>query len=276
MPVCSAGARYTDVFSLPLSEKRGLNDDTVMEEKDTKLLDDFFNGLLSASEAEAFRARTVAEPELGRAFALRARMEQWVAREPGRNALSENLVDIGVDFFRDDSAQAPLKAGRVNPLRRWLLAAASVALFAFAVWFVQRGRPSSLYDQYAQLEPLALTERGTATDSLASAAESAFNQKRYPEALNALEGLLAQHPDNAAAELYRGICLLQLKRPVDARRALEPLAAGPSALRADAIWQIALSFLSENNTADCAVWLRRLNTGDAHYKKAQELLGKIS
>lgn len=246
-----------------------------MKQQDTNLIDDYFNGLLSEDEMKVLRERGVKEPELGHAFALRAELEQWVVREPGRKALSENLSNIGAEFFREDAAQAPLQAGRVNNLRRLLLAAASVALLAVAVWFVRQNSETVLYNQYAQYDPPAFTERGIETDSLASEAEAAFKQKRYAEALEALDGLLAQQPDNAVAGLYRGICLLELKRPVEARRALESLATGASALRADAVWFTALSFLSEKNEADCAAWLRRLSAGDDHYGKAQELLKKL-
>jgi tetratricopeptide (TPR) repeat protein len=200
MPVCNAGAKCIRK-GVKRAESPIIN---VMEQKDINLIDEYFNGLLSEDEMKALRERSVLEPELGRAFALRAEMEQWLVREPGRKALSENLSNIGAEFFQEKAAQAPLQAGRVNNMRRWLLAAASIALLAVAVWFVQQNLGTSLYEQYAQYDPPAFTERGSETDSLASGAETAFKQKRYAEALEDLDGLLAQQPDNAVAELYRG------------------------------------------------------------------------
>jgi tetratricopeptide (TPR) repeat protein len=247
-----------------------------MNELDTALLDNYFNGLLSAEEQAAVQARLTTDPDFRNEFALRQKMEDWPRQAAARQAVAETISAVGADFFKETLLEAPVPApltARMN-WQRWMLAvAASAALLVAAILFFQ---PSDApgYRQYAQHAPLSLTER-SAGDDLAVNAETTFNAQQYAEALGALERLLAVQPTNTTAQLYRGICLLELGRPAEARAAFEPLSTGVSAFRADAVWYIALSFLQEKNTVRCLESLRELAPGDAHYEQAQELAGKL-
>lgn len=246
-----------------------------MEEKDIQLLDDFFNDLLPEDERQAVLDRVATDPAFAEEFALRREMSDWPRRETARQALRENLESIGAAFFDTPAEEQapPAMQARVN-WRRWMLAAAAVTLLGVAVWFVSRPDPLS-YRQYAQYAPPAFTERGAA-EQAAGQAETAFIAGRYAEALTALDQMLAAQSDNPAVILYKGICLLELNRPADARAVLEPLARGRSALRADAVWYSALSYLLENNPAACKNALQQLSPGDDHYEQAQKLSDRIN
>lgn len=244
-----------------------------MEENDISLLDDYFNGLLPQTEQEAVRSRVATDPDFAREFELRQQMDDWPRREPGRKALAETLTVLNAEFFQASAtAKEPVMRATVN-WRRYLAAAASVAVLIAAVWYFAFPEPS-LYSQYAQHPPLALVERG-ASETAASAAERTFNAGNYGAALAALDSLLQIQPENPVASLYQGICLLELKRFADARAALAGLATGQSALRADAIWYTALSYLPENNPAACRDNLTRLRPGDDHFDAAQTLMRKL-
>jgi len=248
-----------------------------MNELDTALLDNYFNGLLSVEEQQVVQARITTDSDFRNEFALRQKMEDWPQQAAQRQAFAENITAIGADFFKENASETPITSPLTARLtwQRWALAvAASVALMIAAVLFFQQSDAPG-YRQYAQHAPLFLTERSTA-DDLATAAETTFNAQDYTQALVALDRLLAAQPTNTTAQLYRGICLLELGRPAEARAALEPLSTGNSAFRADAVWYIALSFLQEKNTVRCLESLRELAPGDAHYEQAQELAGKLN
>lgn len=243
-----------------------------MEEKDIQLLDDYFNNLLREEELQAVLARVESDAAFAEEFQLRLDMADWPRRNAGRRALEDNLKSIGATFFDAPAEARPALKATVN-WRRWMMAAAAVVLLGVAVWFVSTPEPS-LYRQYAQYAPPTFTERGTA-GSAATAAEAAFNAGRYAEALTAIDSLLAARPGDPGVLLYKGICLLELNRPAEARVVLEPLAKGRSALRADAVWFGALSYLLENNPAACKTVLQQLSPGEDHYDEAQKLLGQI-
>ena len=248
-----------------------------MNELDTALLDNYFNGLLSAEEQQAVQARISTDPDFRNEFALREKMEGWPRHMAERQAFAENITALGADFFKETLLEAPAPpplTARMN-WQRWMLAvAASAALLVAAFLFFQPSHAPA-YRQYAQHAPLSLTERSVG-DNASATAETAFNEKNYTQALAALDRLLASQPTNTTAQLYRGICLLELGRPVEARTALEPLSTGNSAFQADAVWYIALSFLQEKNTVRCLESLRQLAPGDAHYEQAQELAGNLN
>lgn len=243
-----------------------------MNEQDQILLDAYFNGLLSESEAAALQERAGSDPEFAAAFRLRRDMEQWLQREPDRQAVSETLTSVRKDFFRETVQETPMKASRVN-WKRALLLAASFALVLFATWYFNSVTPPA-YEQYAQHTPVSFTQRSD-TQTLQSAAEVDFNSQQYDRALASLDALLRQDPGNLTATLYKGICLIELDRTAEARTALEPLAAGSSALRSDAQWYVGLSYLKEKNVEQCKAELLRIEAGSDRYAQAQELLSDL-
>lgn len=243
-----------------------------MNEQDHILLDAYFNGLLADTEAEQIRQRVATDPLFGEAFNLRQQMEQWLLREPGREAVAETLRTTGKDFFKQEETKSPLKVSSVNWTRA-LLVAASLSLLLAATWYFGSSAPPR-YEQYAQHSPLAFTERGT-QDDLRSAAEKDFSQQQYTQTLQDLDALLRQNPDDLLAGLYKGICLIELNRTTEARNVLQPIARGASALRSEAQWYIALSYLKDNNPSQCKAALLDISAGADRYETAQKLLKKL-
>lgn len=248
-----------------------------MNEQDVILLDDYFNGLLLADEARRVEARAASEAVFGEAFSLRQQMEAFPRREARRLAFVATLQNVGAEYFQDEKTATPpsMSIARSN-VRRWMALAASLALIAAAIWFFkqpseQPALATPTYDHYAQHAPLSLTVMGN-TEQAKTEAESAFKQKDYARALAALNQVLATEPANIKATFYRGICQLELRRPSVARAVFIPLATGNSALREDAAWYVALTYLQENNLAACRAALEKIAAGEAHYEQAQEIL----
>ncbi len=223
----------------------------------------------------AVQARAVSEPDFGAEFSLREEMEAFPRKEAKREMMMDLLKSIGKEYFEEKIEETPQFKVVRNNLSRWIALAASVTLIGAAIWFFSRTETAPTYQQYAQHTPLSLTVMGN-TEQSKTDAQTAFDQKDYARALAALEQVLASEPENIKAKLYQGICLLELKRSVEARAVLEPLSAGNSALREDANWYIGLSYLQENNTAACKTALAKIAAGEAHYKDAQEILNKLS
>jgi tetratricopeptide (TPR) repeat protein len=243
-----------------------------MNDKDLALIDDYYNGLLSPEDAQALLRRAGSDTELAMEMSVREKMERWLKNQPERKALAENLETIGPEYFMEQApVEQPVMTAKVN-WRRRLMLAASVVVMCLAAWFLFAPKPS-LYRQYAQYQPLHLSVRGAAEPIIAEA-EAAFNAKDFPRALSALDRLLLIQPDNGSARLYKGICLLELNRPADARTVFAPIAEGQTALRADGIWYAALSYLLENDLESCKTALKKLETGDAHFEAAQAILKK--
>lgn len=248
-----------------------------MNERDFTLLNDYFNGLLAPDDAQAVEARAAADAEFGEEFALRQEMEAYPRRAAQRKSFTDTLTAVETDFFQEKTGKMPKiqpnMTAKVSRMR-WLAAAASILLLAVAVWFIRTPEKPAEYTQYAQHIPLSLTLRGVA-DEAASEAESAFNEKNYPAAFAALDRLLVEQPTNLTAQLYKGICLVELDRTAEARAVLVPIANDTSALRIEAAWYVALSYLKEKNTAMCRSELSKIPPGDMRYEQAQALLKKL-
>lgn len=236
------------------------------------MLDEYFNGQLSPEEAKKVRERAADDPAFGAEFALREQMEKFPRLEQERAAFLETLRAVGQGHFQDDRMGAGMSAAQ-NNLYRWAAAAAAVALIAFAVWFMVR--PSGVsYERFARHAPLSLSTRGEAEEAKI-AAETAFAQKNYARARAALERLLSEEPENVTARLYLGICLLETGDGAGARAIFEPISAGSSALREDAVWYLALSYLRERDYAGCRAVVQTIGYGEAHYEEAQELAAAL-
>jgi Thioredoxin domain-containing protein len=236
------------------------------------MLDEYFNGQLSPEEAKKVRERAAADPEFGAEFALREQMEKFPKLEQERAAFLATLRAEGEGYFQGGQTGAGMSVAR-NNLYRWAAAAAAVALLAVAVWFMVR--PSDIsYERFAQHAPLSLSVRGGAEDAK-MAAETAFAQKNYASARAALERLLSEEPENVTARLYLGICLLEMGDGAGARAIFEPMSAGSSALREDAVWYLALSYLRERDYAGCRAVVQTIEAGQAHYEEAQELAAAL-
>lgn len=242
-----------------------------MEKNDLDLLDQYFNGQLAPEAAAAVQARSRTDAEFGAEFDLRHRMDQWLRQEAGRNALRETLSQTGAAHFK---AEMQARPGGLFRNRSALAAAAALAVIALATWFLwPAGAPA--YGDYARHAPLYLVERGPGQDDPAAAAEAAFNRQDYATALTALDQVLARQPEQLTALLYKGITLLELQRPAAARAVLTPIAGGNSALRGEARWYLALSYLQEKNTAACAEALKSIASGEQRYEAAQALLKRL-
>jgi hypothetical protein len=241
-----------------------------MEEKYTQLLDDYFNDLLDPEGRKTVEDLVATEPGFQQEFNLRQKMEHFARVQHRRAQLDQQLTQLNQKYFKDTAPVMEVKRPMRVGWRKIMLAAASVAILAAALWWLQKPT-GTLYEQYAAHEMPQFTVRSSGAN-LSAEAEQAFKQKNYATALEKLSTLLAEEPNDANYQLYQAICLIELNRSAEARIALQPLADGKSALKSEAVWYLALSYLKEQNNTACQTILMQISAGDIHYKDAEKLI----
>lgn len=246
-----------------------------MNEQDIALLNDYFNGLLSETAADAVRRRVQEDAAFAQAFALQAEMEAFPARQAQRNAFVENLQHLEKEYFSENNTAISIE-NNAPPMRvksnwqRWLAAAAVLVGIAAAFWLL-RPQQTLDYAQFAQHNPMGVVDRGS-SDNNAAQAQAAFNAGQYATALPLLERMAAEQPGMIIAQLNRGICLIELGRTAEARAILQPMADGSTALRYEALWYVALSHLKDNDLDACREVLRKMPTDDPRYAQAKKIM----
>ena len=137
------------------------------------------------------------------------------------------------------------------------------------VWFVNReGNPS--YLDFNQHENASFVERGSVVKEL-KAAQEAFNNKKYEEAVTLFEKILVEYK-RPEIEFYYGISLLEIDKTNEAEIIFKSLKNGKSVYNQKAIWYLALSKLKLNDFEACKSYLNEISKESEDFEKAQELL----
>lgn len=200
--------------------------------------------------------------------------------ETENESLREHLATCApcVELARDARAFLEAWEGAPEESRasgvRWLAAAAVVGAALLAGLWVARSRPEASRPEVpptsasapanpwrdlpvaaAEYRPVApedellfRSEEGTRDDGFA-AAMTPYGRGDYAGADVGLARFLATHPDHAAAAFYRGVSLLLLGKPAEAR----PLLASAATARrapAEARWYLALALLKSGDTRE--------------------------
>jgi len=130
---------------------------------------------------------------------------------------------------------------------------------------------ASTYEQFAQHEPLALTERSSGPDR-AAAAEQAYNEGNFTAAIPLLKEYLDAQADDEQARLALGISLLETDRDEEAIAIFRRIAEGQSALAPYGNWYLALAAVKRGDNAAVRRFLDLIPAEDAYLtKKADEL-----
>ncbi len=235
-----------------------------MNEKDYITIEAYLSEELSATERTAFEARLATTPELAAALADRRRLHEHLRAEAAEKELRDSLSKLNDRFFPSQKKDAVVR--RLGQTRRRLFTGLAAAA-AIALLLIIGGRfllpgTGSTYEQFAQHQPLSLTERGTATN--AGAAEAAFNDERYGEAANLLAVYLQQQADDQRAKLALGISLLEENQDTQAIKIFTEIANGGSSLAPYGNWYLALAAVKRGETQAALNYLDLIPTDDAY------------
>ena len=253
-----------------------------MDEKDYVLIERFLQGETSPEENAVVTTRRAEDPAFAAALAGREQLNAHLRAAANEEALVPILEQLGQKYFpgatgTDGAASGQETTAVVRPLRqnrRWLYGVLAAAVVALAVllggpWL--RGPAAGGYEQFAQHQPLSLTERSDGPDD-GAAAETAFNDGRYAEAIPLLEAYLEQNADDDRARLALGVSLLETDRDEEAIAIFTRIANGTSALAPYGNWYLALAAVKRGRHADVETFLRKIPATDTYLTaKANEL-----
>ncbi len=249
-----------------------------MENKDNDLIEAYFDGRLDATQQSTVELRVTEDRAFAVAFEQRKEMQTYLKNIGKQTKLEAQLDQIGQQYFQGATAKVvPLQKAKSNKNRYAILTAmVTAATVAFLLILFNPFQQASLYEQYALHEPLNLTEKSATDDQLAAKAETAFNEKKYPAAITALESYLAKNPTAIKASLFKAIALLETGQFTESRAILNRLSKGKTALKVEAQWYLALSYLKAEDIAATRKRLMDIPESDAYwYHKAQKLLKEL-
>ena len=244
-----------------------------MEERFTRI-EDYLDGRLDEAGRAAFEAELATDPELAQLLALareaRERLARHWAAEDADRALNTTLKRLGKQHFNSPAAARPWL------VRRWPQLAAAAAVAALLIWVAWPAGETRLYARYREFPEAAFVVRSTEPGQAELAeATAAFNEGDFAKALPVLEKYSQTHPDDREIRFFLALCQLELGRTQEAVTGLRQISNTPNSWAGEARWFLALAYLKEKNRAQCAVVLRSIPSGGAHFEEAQELLKKV-
>lgn len=212
------------------------------------------NQQLSEAEREVFESELKNNPTLAAEATELAAIYQGL-QEKGDEALNAQLLEFGQQLLLQENDARDLSTPADQPLvaRRWAIprwayaAAALLLLLLIALPLYQRLNKPEI--TYASAESL-FTEYYTppalpaVRDAVTSTWRTAYEQKKYPEAIAALEKLLADpnYPRQSEANLFLGLSYLNTGNTTAAIAAFQEVSPA-SVVIEDAQWYQALAYL---------------------------------
>ena len=181
--------------------------------------------------------------------------------------------------------ESPLRVARLPRRLPWFnrIAAAMLLLViaAAAVLYWQSQHNERLYQAYYESpggELLAALRSGsTSEQSDFTQAIALFNEERYAESLPYFDAYLAAGPEDAAAQFYAGIALLETGQPAAAADHLRTVRINSEEFYEEASWYLILANVRMEETKEAKDLLGELlQYKNGYYQKqAEELLERL-
>ena len=248
-----------------------------MKNKDYRTIEDYLEGLLDAESAATVEARAAEEPAFAAALADRRQLYDHLRTTAAEEDLRSVLSPLGDKYFAAAAGTPSAPRGheavvRQLPRRRGVLpyllgavaVAAAVLLLVFAGGLFT-GAPGNAYEQFAQHQPLSLTERGEGDNGI-SAAEAAYNDGRYREAEQLLTPYVTENPEDQRARLALGISKLEQGADAGAVEIFEAVAASGGAVAPYANWYLALAAVKRDDKTAALTFLDRIDQPDNYLR----------
>ena len=220
------------------------NDEKIVFENKLKVNDDFNNEFQSYKETTVF-------------------LQNKFAQETAD--FKQNLKSISKSNFSENKGT---KSKVISINSKYFAVAASLLMFLGVFYIYQNQTPN--YTDFNQHENASFTERGTLIASL-KAAQDAFNDKKYQEALPLFENVLKVY-NKPEIQYFYAICLIETENYTKAESVLLTLKEGKSIYTNRATWYLALMQLKLKNNEGCKKFLKQIPADAEDYAKAQELL----
>ncbi|TXF91482.1 hypothetical protein FUA23_01950 [Neolewinella aurantiaca] len=245
-----------------------------MKEQDYLDIEAYQQGELPSDQVKALVARVTTEPDLAAVMSERQLLNDHLRATAKEPALRETLSVLGAKYFADGTAPNGQNTTATNneavvktlkpQKKNWLVIAASAA--AILLLFVVGGKvffgeQDSTYEQFAQHQPLSLTERGDGDNGITQA-EAAFNNGRYEEAILPLTEYVELNKEDARARLALGISYLETGNDAEAIRVLTEVAETGGSVAPYGNWYLALAAVRNDDKPAALRYLDRIPPGD--------------
>ena len=224
-----------------------------MKEEDDIRISRYLADDLDETKKTTFEARIAADPELATELELRRQEMTFLRTQATLPDLESRMEELSSQHFKaaEDSAspqvpgEVPDEQGATVRRLGWKRWAPAVGIAAAVAVVLLLWNPFSSpdgYEQFAQYDPVYLTEKSSDAIAAAAPAEAAFNEGHYTEAYDQLTTYLAQRPEDTEARLALGISALETGRDDEAQTIFTDIASGSSALNDDAQFYLALAY----------------------------------
>jgi len=239
-----------------------------MNEERYILFDQYLQDEMTVEEKNSFEKQLSEDRELAAAFetfkGLQLQLKNKFEHEEEREAFKANLSAISDKHF---NASKP----KVVLMRPWYLAVAASIMILCGLFFFDYNNPS--FEDYNHLETASFVERG-ATDEILKQAETAFNERKYKEAIPVFEEILKENKTPEIQYFY-GVSLLEESKYPKAEIVFNELISGTSVYKEKAKWSLALSKLKQKKYKQCKEVLQTISQDYENYDDVQDLLDEL-
>lgn len=243
------------------------------EEKDIELIDRYLKNELIGAEKTRVEQRLANDAGFGK---LCDEMKIAIAavKVSAREKLKSQIGDLERELTEKEFSPG------ASMTKYWPMGIAAVLIIGFGIFWMTRTPESKISPLFAEAfvpypNVVMPTVRGTVNDSSKlKEAYAAYDLADYQKSISIFSSL----PDkDAGVLLYLGNSYLAIAEPIKARQQFELLQNDFDVFDDQAEWFIALSYLSENNSAECVKRLRKIKEKQNDYAaKASALLSKIN
>ncbi len=251
-----------------------------MDEQLFERIKQYKNRQMSEEGRLAFENQLKTDPVFAEEVAFWAAIQQGI-QDKGDVTLNDELMGLGKQLLQTE-AGTPEMTAQVNQdklasrraVPRWAFAAAAMLLLLLIAWPVYQrlsgpettyALAQTLYSEHFSLPPASIL-RGTSINQW----QEAYEQKQFPQAIAALEGMLADSSFKRRSEafLFLGICHLGMEQPQEALTALEQVSPDSFAWE-DAQWYTSMAYLKLGDSAKAITYLKNI-AGQANQVRKEE------
>jgi len=230
--------------------------------------DQYLHGEMTVEQRNSFEKQLSEDVELASEFKtfkeVQLQLKNKFEYEEEREIFKENLDKISDQHFNNKT--------KVIGLKPWYLAVAASAAILFGLFFFNYNQ-NPVFSDYNNAEQAHFTERSTADEALKQA-ETAYNKKRYNDAIPFFETVLAKKK-TAEIQFFYGVSLLEESHYKKAEAVFNELKAGNSVYKEKAIWYLALSKLKQKDYEACKQILQTISEDYENYDQVQELSNRL-
>lgn len=228
----------------------------------------YIEGWMSIEDRAAFEA------ELQFNEALKKDYEDWLHADKilkkhfsvdnDEEQLKEILTPLTSAHFKEEEKPQ----AKIVPFKKYLFTAVAAA----AILVVYLSLPTGIEDYNVPEMPQAVV-RGA--EELSNKGAVLFNEGEYEQALPLLQQQAAEKPDDATANFFYAISLVETEQYETALPVLEKLANGASVYKEDAAFFAAFAAYKSGKKDEAIKYAQLVSEGNAYYKKAQKIIKKL-